>query len=121
MKTDCQKEHGKQKRVAEEEVEDQRCDGKIVSNETLKGQERMWKAIAEDRRKWRVLTMKVKEPSDLDHTTQGSKEKKEKKCSKEDEAAQRKLQGSFAVRHEGGQRESGSRMSGKCMKLERQH
>ncbi|KAI0211391.1 TBC1 domain family member 2B [Lamellibrachia satsuma] len=33
-----QKEHGKQKRVAEEEEEDQSCDGKTVSNEILKGQ-----------------------------------------------------------------------------------
>ncbi|KAI0240771.1 hypothetical protein LSAT2_008467 [Lamellibrachia satsuma] len=38
VKTDCQKEHGKQKRVAGEEEEDQRCDGKTVSNEVLKGQ-----------------------------------------------------------------------------------
>ena len=38
MKTDCQKEHGKQKRVAEEEEEDQSCDGKTVSNEMWKEQ-----------------------------------------------------------------------------------
>ena len=38
VKTDCQKEHGKQKRVAEEEEEDQSCDGKAVSNEIWKGQ-----------------------------------------------------------------------------------
>ena len=37
MKTDCQKEHGKQKRAAEEEEEDKSCDGKNVSNEILKG------------------------------------------------------------------------------------
>ena len=40
MKTDCQKEHGKQKRVTEEEEEDQSYDGKTVSNEILKRQER---------------------------------------------------------------------------------
>ena len=39
-KTDCQKEHGKQKRVAEEEEEDQSYDGKTVSNDILKGQVR---------------------------------------------------------------------------------
>ena len=39
-KTDCQKENGKQKRVTEEEEEDQSCDGKTVSNEILKGQVR---------------------------------------------------------------------------------
>ena len=45
MKTDCQKEHGKQKRVAEEEEEeDQSCDGKIVSNEIWKGQVRTVKS-----------------------------------------------------------------------------
>ena len=43
MKTDCQKEHGKQKGVAEEE-EDQSCDGKTVSNEILKGQVRTAKS-----------------------------------------------------------------------------
>ena len=37
VKTDCQKEHGKQKRAAEDEEEDQSCDGKTVSNEILKG------------------------------------------------------------------------------------
>ncbi|KAI0219885.1 hypothetical protein LSAT2_028586 [Lamellibrachia satsuma] len=37
-KTDCQKEQGKQKKLAEEEEEDQSCDGKTVSNEILKGQ-----------------------------------------------------------------------------------
>ena len=36
-KTDCQKEHGKQKRVAEEDEEDQSCNGK---NEILNGQVR---------------------------------------------------------------------------------
>ena len=36
VKTDCQKEHGKKKRVAEEEEEDQSCDGKTVSNEIWK-------------------------------------------------------------------------------------
>ena len=40
VKTDCQKEHGKQKRVAEEEEEDQSCDEKTVSNEIWKGQVR---------------------------------------------------------------------------------
>ena len=39
-KTDRQNEHGKQKRLAEEEEEDQSCDGKTVSNEILKGQVR---------------------------------------------------------------------------------
>ena len=34
------KEHGKQKRVAEEEEEDQNCGGKTVSNEIWKGQVR---------------------------------------------------------------------------------
>ena len=43
-KTDCQKEHGKQKRVAEEEEEDQSCDGKTVSNKILKGQVRTAKS-----------------------------------------------------------------------------
>ena len=43
VKIDCQKEYGKQKRVAEEE-EDQSCDGKIVSNEILKGQVRTAKS-----------------------------------------------------------------------------
>ena len=38
------KELGKQKRVAEEEEEDQRCYGKTVSNEILKGQVRMAKS-----------------------------------------------------------------------------
>ncbi|KAI0224572.1 Replication factor C subunit 2 [Lamellibrachia satsuma] len=38
VKTDCQKEHGKQKTVAEEDEEDQSCDGKTASNEILKGQ-----------------------------------------------------------------------------------
>ena len=40
-KTDYQKEHGKQKRVAEK---DQSCDGKTVSNEILKGQVRTAKS-----------------------------------------------------------------------------
>ena len=44
MKTDYQKEHGKQKRVAEGEEEDQSCDGKTVSNEILKGQVRTTKS-----------------------------------------------------------------------------
>ena len=64
VKTDCQKEHGKQKRVAEEEEEDQSCDGKIVLNEILKGQVRMvkkWETITEDRGRWRELTTKVEE------------------------------------------------------------
>ena len=45
-KTDCQREHGKQKRVAEEEKEedDQSCDGKTVSNEILNGQVRTVKS-----------------------------------------------------------------------------
>ena len=38
------REHGKQKRVAEEEEEDQSCDGKTVSNEILKGQVRTAKS-----------------------------------------------------------------------------
>ena len=38
------KENGKQKKVAEEEEEDQSCDGKTVSNEILKGQVRMAKS-----------------------------------------------------------------------------
>ena len=44
VKTDCQKEHGKQKRVAEKEEEDQSCDGKTVSNEILQGQVRTAKS-----------------------------------------------------------------------------
>ena len=44
VKTDCQKEREKQKRVAEEEEEDQSCDGKTVSNEILKGQVRTAKS-----------------------------------------------------------------------------
>ena len=36
--TDCQKEPGNKKRVAEEEEEDKSCDGKTVSNEIFKGQ-----------------------------------------------------------------------------------
>ena len=44
MKTDCQTEHGKQKRVAEEEKEDQSCDGKTMSNEILQGQVRTAKS-----------------------------------------------------------------------------
>ena len=47
VKTDCQKEHGKQKRAAEEEEEDQSCDGKTVSND-------MWK--------WQVRTAKSGRP-----------------------------------------------------------
>ena len=51
VKTDCQKENGKQKKVAEEEEEDQSCDGKTVKRDLeragLNGQE--WKTIAEDR------------------------------------------------------------------------
>ena len=44
-KTDCQKEHGKQKRVAkEEEEEDQSCDGKTVSNNILEWQVRTAKS-----------------------------------------------------------------------------
>ena len=42
-KTDCQKEHGRQKRVTEEEVEDQSSFGKTVSNEILKTKERTTK------------------------------------------------------------------------------
>ena len=37
VETDCQKEHGKQKKVTEEEEEDQSCNGKTVSNEILSG------------------------------------------------------------------------------------
>ena len=63
VKTDCQKEHGKQKRVAEEEEEDQNYDGKTVKRDLetagTNGQE--WKTIAEDRGRWRALTMKVEE------------------------------------------------------------
>ena len=44
VKTDCQKEHGKQKRVAKEDEEDQSCDGNTVSNEILKGQIRTAKS-----------------------------------------------------------------------------
>ena len=40
VNTEFKKEHGKQKRVAEEEGEDQSCDGKTVSNEILEGQVR---------------------------------------------------------------------------------
>ena len=67
-KTDCQKEHGKQKRVVEEE-EDQSCNGKTVSNETLKGQVRTAKS-------GRPSQKTEKLPSDLDPTPQGSKGKK---------------------------------------------
>ena len=42
-KTDCQKEHGRQKRVTEE-VEDQSSFGKTVSNEILKTKERTIKS-----------------------------------------------------------------------------
>ena len=65
LKTDCQKEHGKQKRVAEEEdeEEDQSCDGKTVKRDLERtgtnGQE--WMTITEDRERWRELTMKVEE------------------------------------------------------------
>ena len=65
MKTDCQKVHGKQKRVAEQEEEDQSCDGKKdcvkrdIETAGTNGQE--WKTIAEDRGRWRALTMKVEE------------------------------------------------------------
>ena len=60
VKIDCQKEHGKQK-VAEEEEEDQSCDGKTVSNETWKGQVRTAKSGRPPQKtgKWRTLTMKV--------------------------------------------------------------
>ena len=48
VKTDCQQEHGKQKRVAEEE--DQSCDGICVNRDLERagtnGQE--WKTTAED-------------------------------------------------------------------------
>ena len=44
LKTDCHKEHGKQKRVAEEEEEDQSCDGKTVSNKIFKRQVRTTKS-----------------------------------------------------------------------------
>ena len=44
VKTDCEKEHGKQKRAAEEEQEDQSCDEKTVSNKILKGQVRTAKS-----------------------------------------------------------------------------
>ncbi|KAI0224012.1 hypothetical protein LSAT2_024944 [Lamellibrachia satsuma] len=53
-KTDCQKEHGKQKRVAEEEEEDQSCDGKTVSNEILKGQREMERVNNESGRSYQV-------------------------------------------------------------------
>ena len=43
-KTDCQKEHGKQKRVAEEEEEEHSCDGTTLLNEILKGQVRTAKS-----------------------------------------------------------------------------
>ena len=39
-----QKDYGKQKRVTEEEEEDQSCDGEIVSNEIWKGQVRTAKS-----------------------------------------------------------------------------
>ena len=42
--TDCQKEHGKQKSLAEEDEEDQSCDRKTVPNEILKGQVRTAKS-----------------------------------------------------------------------------
>ena len=44
VKTNYHKEHGKQKRVAEEDEEDQSCDGTTVSNEILKGQVRTAKS-----------------------------------------------------------------------------
>ena len=79
MKTDCRKERGKQKRVAEEEEEDQNYDGKTVSNEILKGQVRTAKSgrpsqktEGDGRGKWKKL------PSDVDPTPQGSKGKKKK-------------------------------------------
>ena len=42
--TDCPKEHGKQKSVAEEKEEVQSCDGKTVSSDILKGQVRTAKS-----------------------------------------------------------------------------
>ena len=76
MKTDCQKEPGKQKRAAEEEEEDQSCDGKTVSNEILKGQVRTAKSGRPSQKTEgdgeRELTMK-KLPSDVDPILQGSK------------------------------------------------
>ena len=56
-------EHGKQKRVAEEDEEDQSGDGKSVKRDLERagtnGQE--WKTTAEDRGKWRELTTIVEE------------------------------------------------------------
>ena len=76
MKTDCQKEHGKQKRAVEEEEENQSwkdCDKRDIERAGMTCQE--WKPTAEDRGEWRTLTMK-KQSSDLDLTSQGSKGKK---------------------------------------------
>ena len=55
VKTDCQKEHGKQKRVAEDE-EDQSCDGKIVSNEIWKEQVRTAENINNESRRSKQVT-----------------------------------------------------------------
>ena len=57
MKTDCQKERGNQKRVAEEEGEYQSCDEKTVSNKILKGQVR----TAKSERQPQKTEMKVEE------------------------------------------------------------
>ena len=61
-KTDCQKEHRKQKRVAEEE-EDQSCNVKTVKQhlERAGTNSQEWKTITEDRGRWSELTTKVEE------------------------------------------------------------
>ena len=57
MKTYCQKEHGKQKRVAEEEEEEKLK--RDLEKAGTNSQE--WKTTAEDRGKWRTLTTKAEE------------------------------------------------------------
>ena len=65
VKTDCQKEHGKQMRLAEEEKKGRQklrwkdCVKRDFEKTGTNGQE--WKITAEDRGKWRTLTMKVEE------------------------------------------------------------
>ena len=60
MKMDCQKEHGKKKRVAEEEDQSWKDSVKRdLERASMNGQE--WKTIAEDRGRWRALTMTVEE------------------------------------------------------------
>ena len=62
VKTDCKKEHGKQKRVAEEEEEDQSWKDYVkrdLERAGTNGQD--WNTTAEDRGKWKTLTMKVEE------------------------------------------------------------